>query len=361
MSVELIYRTPYNHFDNKFHKSFPEVDTVLEWFQNLWRFHDEDPHQFYENASDYIGIRIYGFWGPFRIYDEEFDISSNPSPPNDFSSLKEYLNNGYCNVIDMGENENFIQVLTDDDELELAYYIFDSSYLKEDPTSIDYLLKQDYSLPLSFSTDSDGSVIDGKYRTIETNKGKKGKVYFLRSNTSGGDNLSSAENSVVIYNGIRLPELYDFVLDDHDDDLEILRLFAQGSLEQTINKIVRFKKHWVLIYREFYEKFSYDDFNEMTPKEGSSYVMQLVDNAEEKIIERHFKEFKPSSKSKYQVSDHFLQFSLNTDSWGTIPLMGTSPADLYDHFIIFDDLWASKNEILAKSLINFFKGWKVLK
>ena len=40
-----------------------------------------------------------------------------------------------------------LQVLTDDDEIELAYYIFDDHYLGEHPGRAAYLLHRDWKLP----------------------------------------------------------------------------------------------------------------------------------------------------------------------------------------------------------------------
>lgn len=357
MSVHLIYRTPYNHLNNKFYKKFPEP-SVLKWVQSLWKFYDDDPHKFYTEVSNYIGIEIYGFWGVFWEFNEEEPVS-NKIPPDSFGNLEAYLAKGYYNVID-SDSESYFQVLTDDDELELAYYVFDDYYASQNSLKVRYLIQGDYLISEEFHHASPPKQIEWKHSTINAGL-EEGATFLLQSRHDAGDNLSSAELNLVSFNGLRLPSFLDYVMNNSLKDIILFRVFASKNLEQTVKNILNFEKHWCFEYQQFYEDFSYDEYSKLTQQNGYLYFMKAVEILESKIKKRGLSKPKADGDVKFQYSEHLIQLSINSESWDSIPIIDSKPAHLYNHIVLFDDMWESSNSVLASSMIKFFEGWKVLK
>ncbi len=357
MSVHLIYRTPYNEPNNKYYKRFNE-NSVLEWFQKLWDFYDPDRYQFYANISEYIGLEMYGFWGLCRgEYDEKSDdYFANKAPPKDLSQVKEYLEAGYVNEVEFVQGKAF-QVLTDDDELELAYYIFDDTYALENPTNVAYLIHEGFYLPEAFSDNSLDRLLDEDLRKIKAGD-SPALTFLFRTVHYGGDNLTCPikYRELVIMEGIRLPDLYDYLCQNYIPELTEFRNFLQGSLRKSIERFTAFPKHWYHFWED--KNFPLEKLEKLTPSEGYSYLMEAIHAFEAKVEPERVPQ--NSIKGPYQYSEHLVQFSINRDSWGSVPILDTTPADLYDHYILFDDLWAAKNRDLAISILAFGKSWKVL-
>lgn len=357
MAVYLVYRTPYNQPNNKYLKKFEE-DTVLAWFQNLWNYYDQDFYQFLDNVYEYIGIDIYGFWGPFRKYDEKgFDEKiSHKHPPQDFKQIEEYLRRGYCNQVVLEEN-NYVQVFTDDDEMELAYYIFDDSYIEQNPIKTEYLIREAYELPTVHARDSTFHKFEHYTKELELHPNSHQTMCCFFENVSG-DNISYKNHLLI--KGLRLPELFDYLYNNYHPELILFRIFAHESWEQTLKRLADFKHHACFQGQDFYDAFSYPDIEKMKVEETYTYFLKAVETFKQKIGPERLGDFTASGNSRVQISPHLIQLSLNTDSWDEVPIVGSKPAHLFSHFIFFDDLWASKNETLAKSIMNYARGWDVL-
>src|SRR5690606_32014072 len=86
-----------------------------------------------------------------------------------------------------------IQVLTNDDELDVAYYIFDDQFLTENRDKAEFLLQNQFELPCDADTEADAREldIDVELNLPDTAGGGKGHVFFatMSAYCSGG-NLS---------------------------------------------------------------------------------------------------------------------------------------------------------------------------
>ena len=97
-----------------------------------------------EWAKSTLGCDVYGFASIFEAAREE-----SLKPPKSDAKLEEDLSEHLYVEGEMLYKPHALQVLTDDDEIELAYYLFDDHYLQEHPGRAAYLLHDDWRLPTS--------------------------------------------------------------------------------------------------------------------------------------------------------------------------------------------------------------------
>ena len=71
---------------------------------------------------------------------------SLPVPKSD-KQLKDYLTDHLYVESEMKYQPHLLQVWTNDDEIELAYFFFDDHYLQRHPGRAAYLLHEDWKLP----------------------------------------------------------------------------------------------------------------------------------------------------------------------------------------------------------------------
>ena len=140
MSVDFVYRSHYEGPSGK-HVRRLEGDSVLGWFQAVWERAKEA-----DDASEWvkseIGTSIYGFASIFEAA-REHDLP----PPTSDRKLKSYLEEHLYVEGEIKYKPHALQVLTDDDEIELAYYVFDDEYVNQHPGRAAYLLHEDWRLP----------------------------------------------------------------------------------------------------------------------------------------------------------------------------------------------------------------------
>src|SRR5262249_38498266 len=140
VSVYFVYRSHYDTPSLNHVRRF-EDDTVLAWFQRHWKG-VADRAQAGDQVRKVFGCYVYGFGSLFHAIAEH----SLP-PPAASTALKRVLQ---AHLYFEGEllcRPHVIQVLTDDDELQMAYYFFDDHYLAEHADRAAFLLREDWHLP----------------------------------------------------------------------------------------------------------------------------------------------------------------------------------------------------------------------
>jgi len=142
MSVYFVYRSHYEGPSGK-HVRRLDGDSVLGCFQAVWERakQADDPSEWVKSE---IGTSIYGFASIFEAAREE----SLPPPTSD-RKLQSYLEDHLYVEGEIKYKPHALQVLTDDDEIELAYYVFDDYFLAEHPGRAAYLLHEDWLLPFT--------------------------------------------------------------------------------------------------------------------------------------------------------------------------------------------------------------------
>lgn len=371
MSIHLVYRTPYREKNLKFHKKFSE-DSLIEWFGSLWEYYDKDADRFHSNVIKYIGSNIYGFTGPFysEIDSKEFDEGlSNPIPPKTIQEIKEKIDNGYTIAIDV-VNDEAIQVLTEDDELDSAYYIFTENYSENNPQITSFLIRNSWNLPEEYSSDSKFEPLTEIRCKLNPENSSAATSFIVISNDwMSGGNLSSLESKVIEVKGVRINNLMAFLAKSVPDkgwNMDLLFMRSQfesgeNSTKKTIINFSEIPEFYIQnhISLELYYNFDLEQLRQENYLTGKDYLKSYY---REVFKSTGIVKNRKAVPSKFQFSDHLIQSSIYTETWKGHPTfdIGTDFPTYY-HYIFFDDLWATENKDLANSILSYGMKWDVLK
>src|SRR3954470_9380550 len=129
MAVHFVYRCPYVGPSGRHVAHFPD-DTVLAWVRRVWPqlVAPERPETAWDNLDEVLGVHVYDFADYFCHAAEE-----GLSPPTSEAQLRDHIE-GYLSVQCMAHyRPHVLQALTDDDDVMLAYFLFDDHLVRKDP------------------------------------------------------------------------------------------------------------------------------------------------------------------------------------------------------------------------------------
>jgi hypothetical protein len=347
MSVYLIYREPYNRENCKYVKRFPNHD-LLGWIHHLWEIvlGCEDGDELSKNVANFLGAKMYGFWF-YGILEEKIE---KPATVGDAAEI--FSTVGY--ITDVKTNErNFIQLLTDDDELGLAFYLFDHTYLEEKPELATYLTIEGFNLPVQKQAGS------SKLQS-------KGLSLFFESHLYDAQ-LNKIKEPVFIPN-LDLAGLPQYLvtnkpLKDWRIELMILRacsLDLRGkvnSFDQMMDELLTYKfDFWNEFMRAYYLR-----------EEGQLLLGEDILQIKKELSEKYSHYLTIPSRNqgvgshKIQREQHLFQLGIFHEDWGENPMFPEiRPCYLYDHWVFFESSWAKEFPYLANSIEQYFTRWDVL-
>ena len=348
MGVYFALRTHYEYPSGKYLRYFPDDDTVLAWFQRVWRgvAESEEAQQY---ACDLLGADVYGFDTIFEAI-----AAHNLPVPKTHQELLRVLRAHLYVEGEIRSTARAMQILTDDDELELAYYFFDDRYCAEYPNRAAYLLHEDWRLPEAVEP-SNGRLppIPAAVKSLEPGGKGTGVVYAVFLAYYDSANLSDFVNSYRI-RGARLPDLPAYLAAAQTDEqitqeiplLRALTVSADGvpranlTMETLLREAatVRLSSLHDILYRE--------RFGNGTPAEDRA----ILERAVAKVPMREAEE--RGNSSQVQSAEHIAQLSFHSDTWGKTPL--------YQNWIFFDDVWLRANAALGAAILRFGARWDVL-
>jgi hypothetical protein len=343
MSVSFVYRSHYEGPSGK-HVCKLDADSVLGWFRAVW-----ERAKAAEDVSEWLraelGCDVYGLYSIFEA------ARDGPlPPPTSDRTLKSYLAEHLYVEGEVKYRPHALQVLTDDDEIELAYYVFDDHYLEAHPGRAAYLLHEGWRLP---PTSGDGGYKPG-IRTSEVRPSGAGPgttyLAFLAFYDSGGLTDLDEFGGPCRIKGVRVPQLTEFLEATAPDEtwpfeLTVLRSQIQpddpteGRLEAALRRVARLP---VL-------RISETDSGALprlaTVEQARTQVEEVV-KALRGVLDHD------ASKSLVGTSDHLAQLCLHVGNW--------FGGDVYHQWVIFDDLWAGAHRDLAEGILRFAQRWDVL-
>lgn len=351
MAVYFVYRCHYGAPSEKHVRRF-EYDTVLEWAQAVFRqLPNDEAYEYAEKLLD--GLEVYSFGSMFRTDDEH--------PPRERPRTMEDVGGWFSDMYDQGQENgsHHIQVLTDDDEREMAVYVFDDHYRAANPGKADFLLLDGWELPAGAS-DAPTPALP------ETNPYDKpgtgdGSVYLFSLFCSDSCNLSDLSPPGRI-DGLRLPDLAGHLLLYPDKDglgfglmeleeaLQVV-LLEEGE-DEGFRSAIREQPgeltHWA----------AYSDW--LVERDLPPAGIHLLDRA------LRLKTFSGGRKNRNPELDrakataHVAQVCKHEGRWPDEPFLWFSPRDTFVQFLFFDDRWAAAHPTLAAGLITFASRWDVL-
>jgi uncharacterized protein (TIGR02996 family) len=352
MAVYFVYRS---HYDNPgaFHVKTFAADTVLDWFRSIWKGVPEGAAT--AHAKKLIGRHVYNFRGLFaKIHENGWP------PPKTMKQIFDRLAESLY-VSEMKSGANHIQILTDDDELEMAIYVFDDHYAAKHPERCAFLMRDDWVLP-------DGGAHGAfkppcRERAQKSRVAGEGRTYFAHFAAEDSGSLSDLDmrgyGQFGVVPNVRVP---DFAR----------HLLALNELEPHV-----YRKE---INMAFFELLSGPDPAVKAAKGREpaflkavaanpddlvcwgAYSDWLLENGQPTLLERILKKYGAESgsiqktrnpkKDRVVVQMHVAQASKHVARWGS--------EDLYHHFVFFDDLWANAHPHLAASLLRAAGRWDPL-
>ncbi|HYT94210.1 MAG TPA: hypothetical protein VEL76_36175, partial [Gemmataceae bacterium] len=200
MTVHFVYRSHYDGPTGLHRRRFDDA-TVLDWFRHHWDgIADEDRAE--RRAREILGTRVYSFQRLFSGIAEE----ALP-PPRSLRALAESLQEAGLYINEIRTSPGLLQVFTDDDEIELAYYFFDDKYLAKHAARAAYLLHDDWKMP----ADIGAGGFKSPERTQRVGKAKgAGATYLVFHDCWDSGNLTDIEGGYRI-DGVRLPQLVPYL------------------------------------------------------------------------------------------------------------------------------------------------------
>jgi hypothetical protein len=329
MKIYLAYRDGYRS-NSRFITEF-DADSILSWFQNNWEILAKDDSKAYKNLL-----------GKANIYRFNIGLDINekiPQKPSDLEDLKRKLEN-YFYIDTIEGNEDCVQVLTDDDEIQLAWFMFTDNYKKENWEKLSIWFTED--IPIHYGTI--GKKIITKKQVTPKGNGI-GETYFVSCPIFDSGNLSSLSAAFSI-EGIRLPELVDFLNQNEIDyipqikeeycwgfdELDFIQFLLKKSQSKSLKEVLELANKIPHTEIGYYYNSTKTKVNQLTIQE---------------ILNLTLRNKSDSTKSKLKISEHFCELGINIGH------------GMYNYSFIFDDLWVANNEALAKSIIRFGETWRI--
>jgi uncharacterized protein (TIGR02996 family) len=350
MAVYFVYRCTYNAPSEKHVRRF-EYDTVLDWAKAVFQQLPGRDSGWNYAAELLGGLYVYSFGSMFAV-DEDHQPRECPQTMEDVSAwFSEMYDQGQAN------GPHHIQLLTDDDELEMAVYVFDDHYRAANPGKADFLLLDGWELP--------SGEAEGQFRPPETatlkdlaDKPRSGAPVAYAAFLAHYDSCNLAD----LYGGsrvagVRVPDLARYVLTEWadvemDGEWETLREALQEHLKAPQGEDAGFLAairdqpdeltHWGA-YADWLQ-----DRDEPAPGIGLlRAALALAD-----VRDGSVRYSRDSSKDMIRVTPHMVQACFHTARWGK--------KDLYHQWIFFDDRWAAAHPTLAAGILTFASRWDVL-
>ncbi|MCI0705001.1 MAG: TIGR02996 domain-containing protein [Planctomycetia bacterium] len=358
MPVYFVYRCHYGSPSEKHVRRF-EYDTVLDWAKGVFKQLDED--EAYKYAEELLGgLRVYSFGSMFMI-DEEHGART---PPRAMKDVQEWFQDMY----DQGEahGPHHIQILTDDDEIQMAVYVFDDHYRKKHPGKADFLLLDGWELPAG---DSDKPLPKlpklPETDLLEPPGDAEGTLFAVSLYADDSSNLEDLYGAKRI-DGLRLPDLARYLLRTPEED-DIHSDFAIHELRDNLRKLLEKPKGpdkgFLVAIRDHPEDLTswgaYSDWlqdHDLPP--AGLHLLELA------LRQKHFSGGRENRNPKFdcvKVTPHMAQASKNEGRWPSDKrARKMTDRDTFTQFIFFDDRWVAAHPTLATNILTFASRWDAL-
>jgi len=326
---------------------------VLGWFQRHWKGFDKG-----EAAREYVdqvlGADVYGFASLFEAIGEH-----HIPAPNTNRQLAAILQEHLYVEGELLAKPHAIQVLTDDDELELAYYFFDDHCLAANADKAAYLLLEGSQLPTSIWPRVERLPVLLGIESLSPGSGGAGFVYGAFLSYTDSSSLIDIKGTFRI-KGLRLPGIINYLGANLPDEhwlreLVLLRALTVGAdgeptPDRGLGDILAEAGTVPLVAldADLY-RFGFGEATTSTEDRDTLARATARTRARGELF--------VCEKSLVQSGEHVAGLCLHADRWETVPQVGT---DLFTRWILFDDIWLRAHPVLGKAILRFGARWDVL-
>ncbi|WP_411846856.1 hypothetical protein AAFN60_04915 [Roseibacillus persicicus] len=390
--VYFVCRSEYEKPHGKRIVEFPDCENLLAWFQKYWLTREEliaaepklaqaDPEDDWEWCDEIVRQRAEVFGGNFYDFSRFLFAMLDRDRPKSLRDVEEFISSfeGQFSEGSIAMFESAIQVDTNDDEIDLAWYLFDDDFSNKYPERTSFLIHKPVELPSEVGSSNWAppfpvqSIVPSEDKT-------DGATYCCFFSSSDGMTITDIDGCFRV--PTRLPNLGpwlaehavqigynadEFIESAWSDNLILLRAFAifaeEHSFDQALAKFDEVNSELAGWFPR-----TFQTIRERSKKpEALTTDTETVRTQLEKIRQIACKagETNPhsfwtysSGESIFQTTPHLKQVLFTEIASGRPP----SPlkTETVKHWIFFDDLWASANPALAESILRYGRGDDVL-
>lgn len=336
--IWFVYRS---HYEGPLSRHIKRLDdpSVLAWFGRLMRDAREakEPHDIYQKE---LGCSVYGLGTIFEAAKE-----NSLKAPQNTEHLQRLLKKHLYVEGEFKLDDHSLRVLTDDDEVGLAYFFFDDEIAKAHPDRVAWLLHDEPRLP---DGEGDGSFAPPyKFEEVLPKGEGEGTTYACLLTFCDGDSIPGSAYTIP---GVRLPDLAAHLrnvlptkkqakwskewLETWPIELRLLRAMiepGQISIAPALSRCASYPIRAVA-----------------SGTNHSHLGVGAHANARgefEKVQGAFEVDFEPT-KAVIHVGKHAALFCPHTSSF-----FG------HEQWVLFDDLWASAHPELATSILRYGSDW----
>lgn len=292
-----------DYFPRMTHLHIGYGSSVINWLKHNWEDLHSCSSKILKGSSNCDTTKYCLPWSIENQISLSDSLSEFPQTINDLLT-KNSFGGGIRNGSHARGNEHILEVVTGDDEVTIVWLVFDEHYKQNHFDKVAIWFNDE--LPTDFG--EEGRIVDVP-DTYPISGKSKGATYMLKYQNEY-EYYDSGQ--VIKIDGIRLPELGDFLLES----------------------VIQPDKYYRL-------KSIYDYMNENTNKNLYD-VLQEMSNVPDEFYGRPANLI--SNKSKHMIEviapfpNRFYKNKYSTTS--------------YARWLLFDDLWIEKNYDLARAIIN---------
>jgi uncharacterized protein (TIGR02996 family) len=246
--------------------------------------------------------------------------------------------------------------MTDDDELEMAIYVFDDHYRKKKPGKADFLLLPGWELP-----DGGGTGRLPKLPAVEggdLSGDGDGATYFVCLAYYDSGNLSDLADCSTArrFVGVRVPDVARALLmagrdEEFDGELGRLRAALAAGVRGRTGEEVGFR---AAIRKDPSDVASWSAYSDWLQERGRPAAGLELLRAALAAVKPDAGGRRPrhAAKDLIRITPHMAQACKYT---------GTSDdGDCFHQWILFDDRWVAAHPALAAGILTFGTRWDVL-
>jgi hypothetical protein len=343
---------------------------LLTWFQDYWASAK------LEKVVSGEELAVDGGHTGWSAFSQVFQEMEEKQPPENWSQLKVFLSEcpteGAILV-----SEHAIQGITDDDEIDKAWYLFDEEFAKANPGRVSYLLHDDWRMDEAVA--AAGTVVpEIKMKAGNPGQGAGvGRVYCVFASAQDGVTIGEITGNLR-FDGMRLPQFRDYLCGrevaivpgryrdreaEWTEELLLLRLALLRSAPQSFDQVLKDLgptgvNEWLPHARALSDltyQLKQPQFLAGDRASGEQDWKQLEEKISAKETSGSWRhEMQPPL---VQTSPHFCQIRFHEKSAMTD---GRSETHFARSWFFFDDLWVAAHPELAESLLRYGAGWDVL-
>ena len=347
-----------------------EAPSLLEWVQEAWdsvsalgRFEDEDEeYEYLEDTYPFVEKQLkVSEWEVVQFFNR-MRCCSKPESLDDLASF--IADFGRYGEGSINMDDRCIHAVTDDDEIEIEWYLFDEEYKNATEHVTSFLLHETFELPSGAGSGKFAPVLN-EYRSSSSHP----VTYVAMITYVDGLTITDCTGNHILLGDLStsLSQLTEEpndqrkkkLLNNLPNDLLLFRALlieADGDVVQAFEAMKGFMRkggRWPVRELDNY-KYKHNDYfigNKSALKKDLAHLRTLVKEADKKS---NYKWKISLGSCEVQESEHILQMlftsKLETDA------NQKKPTESVYQWVFFDSYWAVQNPKLAESILRFARG-----